>query len=372
MSYKIKKNELLFLVGLFLLSLINWEYFSKIINFDTEIINFLIIITSLCFLFNVFVSKYTKNELIITGIIAFIFFISAYKTRELYLFINLFAIITSKNIPFSKIIKFFFFKNLFFICIHVALTSLGVVANTNTYYTYLDGTYRQTLNLRHPNYLAATMFWTLASFIYLTKNKSKFMRITVIILWTSLTYVLTYSRTSMILFALLFVYVLFDKNRLFEKSSKLIKLLIVLLCFLEIYLGYNYNSITGSIKELILFVNELLSQRLYLNALALRSFDLTMLGDLLIQFDDANLIIIDSFYISCLIQYGVSILLISLFGFIKYKVKNNKIEFLFLTLVFIAALTERYITFTSLAFPLFFFRELLFKDEVKNLKEVLE
>ena len=367
MNYKIKKNEIIYFIGLFFLCLINWDYFSKLIEFDSILKNFLILTTALCFVFYIFSSKYTKKELLITIAIAFIFFISGIKTKEFYLFINIFAILSSKNISSKKIIKFMFFSNLFFLILHAITTGLGVLANSKVYYTYLDGTTRQTLNLRHPNFLAAIMFWTLAAFTYITKNKSKIMKLTITLLCAIITYMLTYSRTSMILFVLLFFVILFNNSKLINFAEKKIKVCILILIIIEIIIGFKYFTLNGEIKSILVEINELLSQRLYLNALALESFNLTLLGNQVIQLSN-EVIIIDSFYISCLIQYGITILIIYIYALIKYEIKNNCYKFMLIILVFIACLTERYTIFISLSFPLFFLKELIFKSK-NNIKK---
>lgn len=359
---EVKKNDLFYYVGLLILVLISWEYFSKIMNFGNSILYGLYMVASICFLVNLVASKYTKKEVLVLLAITLVMVFSTVKMREFNIILSFFAIISSKGIPTKNIVKCLFVGNLFFLFLHAFLTLTGIFPETGSYYTYLDQTVRHTFNLRHPNYLAATMFWTLGQFIYLNIDGKKTKNLLLIFLVALITYFITYSRTTIALFSALGLIVLLNNTSKQEKIYKVAKIIAFLLVMGSIYLSFHYHLFSGRMRALFDILNEILSQRLYLSNYALQYFDLTFFGHIILQ-NTSNLIIIDSFYVSCLVQYGMISMIFLLLSFLKYPIRENTaFTFALFMIVILAGITERYIIFITIAFPLLFIRD-LFKEK---------
>lgn len=357
----IKSSELLYLVGLFLLCLLNWEYFSLTINFIGFVRNMLFVLTVILFIVSIILKKYKFKELMIILIVSFVLLIVSFYSRNYYIFVNGTAMVSSKDIPYKKIVKFIFFFNCTMILFHLFTYLLGVNSNNKIYYTFLDNKVRLSLNMRHPNTLAAILFWTYAAFVYIENNKSWFLKTLIGLLITTLMYFTTYSRTTIILFIILLFLNVVKSEKLMIFIEKWSKIVIAFLLFLSIFVAINYNT-SGNFGNILEKVNYLLSYRLYFNNLAIKLYGYTFIGKS-ISAITKDVLIIDSFYISCLVEYGILLLMLCFTGFIKYNVKNNYYNFKFLLIVFITAFTERYIVFITLAFPMLFLGDAIFSNE---------
>lgn len=348
MNIKLSKLELTYYIGLILLCILNWEFFSKILEFPDIIKNVLTAVILACFLYTILKSNYSTRNLIKVIIVLLLSLVSSFFSKEYFIFLTTFAVISAKNVNKNTILKIILFVNTFFLFIHFMLSFAGLVANKKIYVTYYDGIARQTLNLRHPNYLAAILFWNLACYNYVSKN-NKIIKILLSILVLILMYYLTHSRTTILLFALLIMYEIFE-NKL-QNKGKIIKLFMIIFIVIQLYISY-FCSVSMIYNNNVLnTINEFLSQRLYFNSLAVANYNIAILGN---SIDSSSTqIIVDSFYVSCLVQYGIYNLIICIISYLKLDNSSIK-EIAYMTLVIITGLTERYIIYTSIAFPLLF------------------
>lgn len=361
-NYKINRKDFVYYIGIILLSLLNWEYYSKLLEFPNIIKSFFTIISLVCFSYVILENKYSPRKLIRIFMIVFLFLLSSILSREYFLLLSALAVISAKNIEKNKIIKILLFINTAFIFFHILMYFAGIVINKKNYVTYLNGISRQTLNLRHPNYLAAVLFWNLASYTYISKN-NKIIKIVVSLTVLIIMYILTYSRTTVFLFTLLIFIIVFED--FFKNKIKIVKIFTILIIFMQIILACNCNTQDIFRNKSLYSLNEILSQRLYLNIIAWGRYGITLFGQLLLN-NYKETIIIDSFYISCCVQYGIINLCMILIAYMKLSNRNVK-QILYATLTLLAGLTERYILFTSISFPMLFFSECILKDkEEKN------
>lgn len=354
-----KKNELLYYVGLIILSILNWEYFSNLINFGSGIKALLMFIVIILFSLKVLLERHNSKELFSILTVLLITFIVSYRSNMYYIFLNAFSIIASKNIELKDIIKFLLYINLFFLCAHIFTYLIGINANSRIYYSTNGKILRYSMNLRHPNTLSAIILWITCSIVYLKQNSNKYYLLVVIGLAMLLSYYLTYSRTSMIIYFMLLIIVFFKslmkKN---EIINKIVKTVVIISIVLEIILAFNYNNENLIMRK----INNTLSYRLILNNLAVNTYQTTLLG-VNMSNNYKNVITIDSFYISCLVEYGVAFLILFIISMLKYKSKNSFFSVILLSFVFIIGLSERYIIFATLAFPLFFLKKNIFEEE---------
>ena len=363
---KSRNTEYIFFLGLFLLSLLTWDDISNIINFTRPLKIFLYLFTICCFAINILSCKYKKKEIFIMSILMLMILYSTYKMQEVNIFMDFFAIIASKNVSNRKIVRVLLYINLIFVLFHIFSTAIGIVANKKIYETFIGEIRRESLGMRHPNYAAATIFWTLSGYLYLNENKSRIYTISLITIVTIISYFSTYSRTTLILYIFMILLVAIRNKKIQSFIIRKSKYIVVPLIILSIILAYRYNTLPSNMNTIKYKLNNILSNRLQLNALAIKVYGLTLFGQNIFNVNH-EIFALDSFYISCWVNYGIIHLLILLALYIKYSNKTKKYyDYIFLLLELIVAFIERYNIYITIVFPLFFLKELLITEETET------
>ena len=360
-------NKFLYYIGLILVCIYSWDFFSNIIEFSYNLNRFIIFLITLCYSFNFFNCKYTKKEMLILFMLLILVYYSAIKNNELKIYLTYITIISSKNISTRKIIKKFLIINFIMLAVHILLTITGITPEKLSYFTYIDKRARYTFNLRHPNYLAAILFWITSAYIYLNYKKGIFNKLLTINISMILMYLLTFSRTTLVLYILLNFAVIFQKNRKKISLMRTSKILIIIIILFSLYTTWNYQTLILNHK-FISKINILLSERLYLSNRIFHYLDLTLLGQNVYALIDN--FTIDSLYISFLIQYGLIHFFILILIFIKFPIKEeNFMEYMFILIIMVAGISEKYVINIALCFPLLFIKDNMFKKSINNIKE---
>ena len=180
-------------------------------------------------------------------------------------------------------------------------------------------------------------------------------------------YLLTFSRTTLVLYILLNFAVIFQKNRKKISLMRTSKILIIIIILFSLYTTWNYQTLILNHK-FISKINILLSERLYLSNRIFHYLDLTLLGQNVYALIDN--FTIDSLYISFLIQYGLIHFFILILIFIKFPIKEeNFMEYMFILIIMVAGISEKYVINIALCFPLLFIKDNMFKKSINNIKE---
>lgn len=348
-------SKIIYYIGIILVCIYSWDFFSNIIEINYNITKGIVMLLIILFIFNIFNCKYTKKEMLIIFIILPIILYSAMKGNELKLFISYLAIISSKNISNKNIINVLTYTNLLMIIIHSFLTISGIYPETQSFYTYVDNISRHTFNLRHPNYLAALIFWTTAGLTYLKFDKKRSYLLILSIISMFIMYYLTYSRTTLLLYILLMVIIILRNNHIKENIMKISKVLMLVIILISIYLSTQYLRIQSA-SELITKLNYMMSGRLYLSSKMFNYLGITVFGRQVYTIVDS--FVVDSLYTSFFIQYGIIHFVILLISFIRFPVKKeNYIEYMLFLIVLITAISEKYVINIAIAFPLLFIKD---------------
>lgn len=364
------KKNIFYYLGLFLLCLYTWEIISNIITFNQVFKSFLYIFISLCFLINLFSQKYFKKEIWIIIFLLILCFYTSMVTGVYSIFLGYLAVLSSKNISNKKIVKLILFSDILFLFIHIFITLVFNINSGELYYTS-SGLFRYSFNLRHPNSLAGTSFWSLAAYLYLS-DKSKSFKMIITILIMLIVYKLTYSRTTLILYILLCIFLMLNAEKYNQKTLKISKIILIILIILSVLFSYKYFNISGNVKTILYTLNSLLSNRLILNSIGVNYYKYTLFGQYInyyniISYHGYRLsrLVLDSFYISCLINYGIIHIFILIYAFSKYtrKVVDYK-SWVLILLLLISGLTEKYIIYVTLGFPLFFLKDVIFSNKI--------
>lgn len=356
-NLELTKLEFIYYVGMFLYLIKMWSFITTIVTFSVTFNLLLISFITILFLFKIFFTKNSLKEFLLILLLSiFILFISS-RIGNYDFLLTILAIIASFKTDIRKTIKFLLVINCIMLGIHLLYSLFIYLYDKNELLYYLhDGMKRYSLFTRHPNYLGAIIFWCLCGYIYINFNKKN---IILIILTSVITFIITGSKTTLIAFVILLLFILF-KNKISTKKirSMILPTFIVLLSFSYFYMtNYNNNTFNVILNNL----DNFLTNRVRFSSIAYENFGLTFFGQKIItdniyilNSNHINKLIIDSFYVSCMVEYGIVYLLLLFVAVLKVLKKLDKKELIFFELFLIICFTERYIVFLTLAFPSLF------------------
>ena len=301
-------SETFYFMALFLFLIRSWLFFSNLLNLTGVFDLSLKLAILLFFIIRIITDKIYKKKLLFTIFLVLVMLIISNNNDFINLFFTFLTILCSKNIDTKKIIKFIFIFNLIMIIINFAYFFYNYFTNRSSLDYILNGKMqkRYYCYIRHPNYVAAILFWTLCEFIYISKRK-KWFNIILSVIIMLFGYFVTRSRTTLFIYILLIIYLLFNK-----KYSK--KFLANFLCFtiiggiiMTIVSIYAFNSPSSILHNSVVKFDELLSHRITYSSKAMELFSITFLGKK-IDVETAwygKRLMIDSFYVSCFVEYGI-------------------------------------------------------------------
>lgn len=368
MKNKITKLEFCYYLPILLLALKTWLFISTIISTTTFFNITLTIIISFLFMIKIFLTKTNFKEMIVILFISLFVLVSSYKVDNYDLFLNFLAIVASKNVDIKKTIKLLLKINLIMLFIHLFYSLIIYFIEPSKLVYYLDdGIKRYTLFTRHPNYLGATFFWCLCGYIYTHFNSKK--NYILIIIIGIFSYFINGSKTSLLAFFMLFLFLLLKKFLKVETLKKVVCCTYVILIIFSFF--YMTNFYNAKYSNMLSKLDSYLTNRVRYSAIAYENYGITFFGNkintnesTILNENYINKLIIDSFYVSCFVEYGCLYLVLILISIFKVKNRLDLKELIFLELFIIICFTERYTIYCILAFPLLFFGK-IFERRIK-------
>lgn len=369
----IKFSDTLYFIGIILFSL---KFFVEKWPWLTINDNILAIILCFCFGQRLIIQKYTKKQLVITiisGIISVYVGVVAKEYTVFYLYLSIFS---SKNIELKKIIKvsFYFISILLGICTIVYI--INYLLGNDIPITYRkDGRARYSFYMNHPNIYAGLILWLSAMILYLKYYSMNIKDYVLIFGINIFAYIATDSRTSLISFILLMF--LFIVSKKIKKDNKYYKIIAKysFLIFGMITISFSIWYLINKNNTIIYKLNEFFSQRIFLLATAIEKYGISILPRAIdltekIRWESGAIreLIIDSIYARAFIKYGLGYL-IYLFLLCTNLINKNTTnrEIPFVILFAIVGMMEKYIIFSTIGFPLFFYKFALWDEE--NIEE---
>ena len=133
------------------------------------------------------------------------------------------------------------------------------------------------------------------------------------------------------------------------------------------YVVINYFNFNSNIIEILNKVNDFLTDRLRLSVFGYNSYGYTLFGKF-IDFTlptkyTINRLVIDCFYIRCLVNYGIIYIIFLSIGFYFYSRNGNANEIIYLILISLIAISENYIPHLVFVFPLLFLGKLFYDNQ---------
>lgn len=369
-------RDIIFYVGIFLMQFsIYAKNINVISNIYENLFNISIVILFMCSIITLIYMKTSKKNWIIFMILVIIAFSNYYITKDYVLVILITSIISAFNIEFKEIIK----KDLAFklILFFIILASY-FTGNVEKVYFIRMGEIRYALGFNHPNSLGFYALMYYFEYIYYLKETNRLKKlknfIFLIVINAILFYLmnLAHSRTSqicMIIYNLLltFSYGLNKIRKHENNNGHIMKYMLIfsILTIASFYLTKQY-SIGNTIS---IRINELLSNRLQIQAQFLNVYKIKLFGNYVEYFNT-----LDNSYIRMLLNYGIISWIIYGFIFIKMlytaeKENNNILKINIITFMAYGLMEWYMVRPVINIFLLFFSSTLLKKKEImKNEK----
>ena len=332
---------------------------------------------AICFFVKLIFQNYTNKQLIITiisGIISFWVSIITHEFIALYVFLVIFA---SKNIDIKKIIKISFCSITVLLSIHVIKYIIdGFISEIPIIYRN-TGEPRYTFYMYHPNIVAGLILWLVSQYAYLKYDNLKIRHLIAFLAIFIGTYLLTLSRTTLIASIALIVLLVLSKN---IKLSKIItyfsKIIFIVAIVFTIGISYIYRWNKDSF--ILQKIETALSGRVSLLSIAIDEYgvslfprDLDLTKEVKWDFGGTAELYLDSIYSRSYIKYGLLYLIWLIYLFTNLNSKNEKKNAIFIILFAIIGITERYIMYPVIGFPLLFFGDYLWSEKKKNKRIIL-
>ncbi len=372
---KINKNnilEVMFYIGMFLIQFAifaqNTYNVSRYMNFLNLIAIAILLFDSILVLIKLKASRKSWFLVLLLISLAFCCYI---KTGDSSLVVLCLTSIASLNLDFKKIIKVdIIFKIALFIFIYFAYST----GNINKVYFVRDGIIRIAYGFNHPNTLGYFLLVSFFETIYLISDKINIKKVLVVFLLSAIVFYFTNkagSRTSiqcLTIFLILFILkYLFDKFVKFRKKKSNVVLYLMFLAFTLV--SFVCTIMYKNNNSLMIYINELLSDRLYLQNMFVSLYDINLFGNKINYFST-----LDNAYIRIVLNYGI-------FGWILYyyifnlnfkfsrKDENSSYLTIILFVLLIYGVMEFYIIRPALNIFLIYFSTKILNDERKKIDE---
>ena len=285
-------------------------------------------------------------------------------------------LIGSLSINFDKLIfKDLIFKLILFIYIYHA----QVIGNVGILYFYRDGVIRNALGFNQPNALGFFLLSFFMEFVYLNRKNLKIVNILVSffpIIYFMINAGCRGAIISIFIFMIFVLIMFFENKSVKDKKNKakgvtfnwLIPIFVIL-TLISFYITYKYMN--GN--NLAIILDNLFSERIYLQSLFLNLYKVTIFGNEIVYFDT-----LDNVYMRVLLNFGIIVWGLYLFiyhSIVKSALEKKDIVMLIIVFVFmIYGLMEWYIIRPGLNIFLIYFSSYLYnarnKKEIENEKPI--
>lgn len=354
MKNKTKLSQTFFFISMILIIFIRITQDSELFNFNDTIVNIIKIIAGICIVIKLFMQKYSKKSFIISIALTILGGITLLMTKTFYPLMTILILIGMKDISIKKIFDIIIYETIIITLVHGSVFLINLCFNPETidYINTGDRMYRYDSYFGHPNTLACILLGICMNVIYRNYDNNKFTivkQLGFIMIMTMITYILTKSRTILILYLCFFVGLIIVnkcKANIIQKGTLQISkyifpiLSIIILLFLQFYpmLGDGVN-----------ILDNIMSRRLTLGILAKEEYGMTIIPQYVeyqqkVQWENkyTSKLILDNAYMVLAINYGIIYMVIVSIVFYSASEKCNNIERLYIILFSISCVTESF------------------------------
>ena len=298
-------DNIMYVVAFSIYGIVSLLGASALIVLDERVKDIAYIVSILLFSIVMLHKKYEKVEYVIYGILCVFTLYTSIRIHKMLFFINLLAIVASKEIELKRVVKVDIVIKTIILLIHCTIYIYQYIFN----YAIIEDTIimdlgrnRHALYFNHPNLVAQIVLWLAFDILYLKQCDKKSIILTFILLL--ITYMVTDSRTMFLMY-IVFLMLYYGKNLFNEKNYKKIidfiqKFSIDILAIFSLILAL----LSDKGLYIVGLINKLTSGRVYYSVIALDKFGINLFPNVsAINIEDYTLV--DNFYIRAMVLFGI-------------------------------------------------------------------
>ena len=343
-----RKNELIYLFAYFIYTITEISQISTLININSMSVTIIHFLVMLLLVVKILNQKYTLKQLIIYSGIIFFAIYFWWRMKSALILITAFFFIGIKDVKIRKIIKVDAIVKISFSIIHISLYLLNYAKNPNFIYSLLvnyteTGVLKHTLYFTHSSNAGSVIAWALIDIMILCKPRKK--NYVILNIAEMVAFYFTRARTafySFIIFEIIFLVCMINNKLINKILNGTKKYIFIALTTFNLLFSIIDNFLDNKKFEML---NKLLSKRLSYSQIAIKKYGIHMFPNYINDGVLDNIIWVDNFYIRCIINYGIVILIILNMIYIYINHKKEKT-------------TNNYETAILILFPIALFSEL--------------
>lgn len=369
----VKKNEVLPYISFMLLNL--YYGFSDTVLYSGYMIIILLTSMMLSCVYIFLRNKYNKTNLIVLAILMAIFIYNYIVSKDSRILALILTVISLKNLDIRKLLRFMLYEKIiitFFVIASSFVVSAGIYES------------RAVLGYTHGNLMMLNLMDIMLLYLCVYWKKINFYKLLIMIGIILMCFLITESRTGLILSLAIWLLVVGLKYFKFNNIlNMLAKFLPFILMALSIYLPlcFRYGQLIGNnpaIKRIISSIDTMLSSRLTIANVILGHTDIGLISSKT-NYEDLKLykyLVVDSGYVQLLLVFGILgslLFLIFHYFMVKELIKREKgIYIVAVVAMALYAFTENSFCSLKYNFTLLFFIFLLQKRSYLNNKLILK
>lgn len=362
-------------MGLLLLVIKSLGGSSRILPIEQNFDTILSLLGTLFFIMNILSAKYPLKTLLQYVAIVLLGMYTSMQVGNVSIFITIATILAIRKERFDEVIRFIYLCEVGFLFVHTLyMIVYALFFSTNVLFTLVNGDMRFNFGFGHPNVAAIILVNLFFMWAWINYNNIRKKQLLAILLIEIATYLLTNSRTALLITIVFLLLLYFGKvvngKHLLTRigASFLFPVLGVIMWLLVIgYLNGNLISIA---------INQILTSRIKLGAFAVDRFGYSLFGQDLSHFsmvwDSAwglNTFTFDNIYTYTMVNVGIVWLVLCAILFSKLAWNKNVKVNIFIIVWALYGITEvhginSYLCFPILLVSLLFDRN--FEDNIDN------
>ena len=281
-------------------------------------------------LIKIVIEKYNYKEYMYMIASGIVLFVTTIYTKNKFLLEYFVIILSCKNIEFKRIVKIFFWVDLYMLLLTMIEAKFGLIDSFIGYRE--DGTIRQAFGIIYPTDFAAQVFFIILAYMYMRDKKITIMELFGIFIIGVFVYITTDTRLDTISILLSIVVMGFYKYNLIPIDilifRKIVPLCFIILQIFMIFLTVDFSPDNGVYDKL----DTLLSERLSLANTSYKENGVKIFGQEMEYFGNGAdgipkgeiMNFLDSSFVRIFIEYGL--LFMVFLAYVFYVSMNRLFE----------------------------------------------
>lgn len=359
------RSRIFFYIGVAILAVKVFFSYSAFFSIPERLDQAMVLLGVLCLVLKIVFQQYNMKSILCVAAIGVIACVCALNSRDYAALLSVLVICSFQWISIESFIKEMLWIKAGFILIHVVLYGIRYWLDSGQLsILYRNGEMRHSFGMTHANFFAMMICWMLLEWIYLNFERLSWIMFCGGLIVQITVFAFTLSRTGFLIVMLALVMIGLSKWSsaavwVIRQASMYTYTGLMLL---SLWIAQNYFETGGIVKKILLKVNDMLTGRLNMWAVAYHVYGFAPLGQRIIgngkmewnETYQITQLIVDNTYIYFAVKCGM--LLAVMFGFLFFLVGREKMpkKNIMIVAMSVFAIMESFSSNIFLCFPLSF------------------